>query len=152
VSDDAIAWKDELLKVADRLEAKTKQKRWTERTGYLIERDFVVSAYAMRKLFASGSVPDEPGRQEFPVRRFDRIGDSYDFDNGRRAMLSVLDLCHEITYSVDFEFCCGETADLFDGVYVSSDRDKNEYLYLILASDYIALCSDVAVWISDVSV
>ena len=54
--DDSFPWKDELVKIADRLEAKTKQKRWTDRTGYLIERDFMVGAYTMRKLIESHTV------------------------------------------------------------------------------------------------
>jgi hypothetical protein len=164
VIDDGVAWKDELVKVADRLEAKTTQGRWTDRTGYLIERDFVVSAYAMRKLTESHSVSDELRERQIPVRRYELIGnppdphfpddiaDSYDFENGRRKMLPVVDLCHEIVHSSVFAFCCGETADLFDGVYVSSDRLKYEYVYLVLASDYIALCNDVAIRISEVRV
>ena len=53
VIDDSIPFEDELVEVADRMDAKTKQKRWTDRTGYLIERDFMVSAYAIRKLIVS---------------------------------------------------------------------------------------------------
>ncbi len=152
--DDAILWRDELVKIADRLEAKTKHKRWTDRTGYLIERDFVVSAYAIRMLVQTHKVSDELRQREIPVRRFDLVGDppdphfpadiadAYDFDNGRRRMLSVTTLCHEIVNSFVFAFCWGETADLYDGVYVSADRPKSEYVYLVLASDYIALCSD----------
>ena len=154
---DALPWKDELIKVADRLEAKTKQTRWTERTDYLIERDFLVGAYAMRKLIESHEVSDSMGQRQIPVRRFDSrrdapdpisptdIADSYDFDNGRRGTLSVVDLCHEIVDSFVFTFCCGETMDLFDGIYVSSDRDKARYVYLVLASDFIALCSDIGI-------
>jgi hypothetical protein len=157
VIDDSFQWKDELVKIADRLEAKTKQKRWTDRTGYLIERDFMVSAYAMRKLIESHSVSDELGRRQIPVRHFDLTGnppdprspsdivDSYDFQNGRRRTLSVADMCHEILHSFVFTVCCGETTDLFDGIYVSSDRHTNEHVYLLLASDFIALCSDVGV-------
>ena len=119
--DDSIRWKDELVKVADRLEAKTKQKRWTDRTGYLIERDFVVSAYAMRKLIESHKVPGKLRQRQIPVRRFDvrgnppdppspdDIADSYDFENGRRRAVPVVDLCHEIVHSFVFTFCCGET-------------------------------------------
>ncbi len=153
--DDFYPWKDELVKIADRLEAKTKQTRWTDRTGYLIERDFVVSAYAMRKLIESHRVSDELSERPFPVKRYDLSGDrpdphspgdiedSYDFENGRRRTLSVADLCREIMHSFVFAFYCGETADLFDGVFVSSDRDKNEYVYMVLASDFIALCCDI---------
>jgi hypothetical protein len=155
VIEDVILWKGELVNVADRLEAKTKQTRWTERTGYLIERDFVVSAHAMRKLLESHSVSEEIRQRQIPVRRFDLTGrppdsrhpddiaESYDFDNSRRSTLSPADLCHEIMHSVVFTFFCGETADLFDGIYVSSDRDKRKHVYLVLASDYIALCSDM---------
>jgi hypothetical protein len=155
VIEDAIPWKDELVNVADRLEAKTKQTRWTERTGYLIERDFIVSAHAMRKLVESHNVSEELRQRQIPVRRFDSTGrppdprhpddiaESYDFDNGRRSTLSVLNLCHEIMHCFVFTFFCGETADLFDGIYVSSDRDKRKHVYLVLASDFIALCSDM---------
>ncbi len=154
VVDDSIPWKDELVKIADRLEAKTKQTRWTDRTGYLIERDFMVSAYALRKLIESHKVSDRLGQRHIPVRRYDQRGnppdplypaditDSYDFENGRRRTLSVVNLCHEIVHSCVFTFCCGETTDLFDGIYVSADRHKNRYVYLVLASDFIALCYD----------
>jgi hypothetical protein len=155
VIDDSTQWTDELVKIADRLEAKTKQKRWTDRTGYLIERDFIVGAYAMRRLTESHKVSDTLRQHQFPVVRYDLTGnppdprspddiaDSYDFENGRRRALSIVDLCHEIVHSHVFAFCCGETTDLFDGVYVSSDRHKNEYVYLVLASDFIALCGDI---------
>ena len=53
-----------------------------------------------------------------------------------------MNLCHEIVHSCVFTFCCGETTDLFDGIYVSADRHKNRYVYLVLASDFIALCYD----------
>lgn len=155
MGDEVIAWKEELVRVADRLEAKTKQTRWTHRTGFFIEQDFVVSAYAMRKLIQSRAVPDKIRQRHIPVRRFDSngtppdprfpddIADCYDFENGRRATLSVTELCHEIVDSTVFAFCCGETTDLFDGIYLTADRGR-EHVYLVLASDYIALCDDVA--------
>ena len=153
MSEDAVQWKDELVKVADRLEAKTKQTRWTDRTGVLVERDFIVGAYAMRKLVDSQDVPELLSGRHIPVRRYELTGrppddgdisESYDFENGRRSTLSVKELCHEIVHSFTFTFFVGETADLFDGIYVSSDRDKKRHLYLVLASDFIALCLDVA--------
>jgi hypothetical protein len=155
VIDDAIPWKEELVRVADRLESKTRQRRWTDRTGYLIERDFVTGAYAMRKLIESHDASDELTQRQVPVRRSELRGtapdprhpadveESYDLENGRRSTLSVVQLCREILHSLVFMFCCGETADLFDGVYVSSDRHKNDRVYLVLASDFIALCCDI---------
>ena len=153
MADGSASWKEELVKVAERLEAKTKQRRWTDRTDYLIERDFVVGAYALRKLVAAGDVSDSVKQGPVPVRRFDLTGkpplstddisDSYDLDNGSRRTLSIEELCDEILHSFVFAFCCGETDDLFDGIFLSSERNKNEFVYLLLASDYIALCGDV---------
>lgn len=150
---DPTPWRDELIRVADRLEAKTRQARWTNRTGFLIERDFVLSAYAMRWLIESSHVSEDTRRRQVPVRRFDSIAgpplapgdieDSYDLENGRRTTLSLAELCHAILNSASLTFCCGETADLFDGVYVTADRER-EHAYLVLASDFIALCEDVA--------
>lgn len=154
--EDAIAWKGELVKVADRLEARTKQARSTDRTSYLIERDFVLGAYAIRKLVETRSVAEELRQRQVPVRRCELSGnppdpldpadiaDSYDFEHGRRDTLSVVGLCHEIVHSFVFAFFCGESADLFDGIYVSADRgDQNKHVYLVLASDFIALCGDM---------
>jgi hypothetical protein len=155
VADGSASWKEELVKVAGRLESKTKQRRWAARTDYLIERDFVVGAYALRKLIAAGDVSNAVTHVPIPVRRFevnadppdtaDDISDSYDFDNGSRKTLSIEELCDEILHSVVFVFCCGETDDLFDGIFLSSDRNKNEFVYLLLASDFIALCGDVGI-------
>ena len=155
MGDEVIAWKAELVRVADRLEEKTKQRRWTSKTGFFIEQYFVVGAYAMRKLLQSCAASDEIRHHQFSVRRFDSnktlpeaqfaddVAESYDFENGRRATLSVADLCREIVDSTVFAFCCGETTDLFDGIYLTADRARR-HIYLVLASDYIALCDDVA--------
>ncbi len=134
---DLTPWADELVRVAARLEAKTKQTRWTDRTDVLIERDFVVSAYVMRKLLRSGKAR----HRQIPIRRFD-AAQTYDIEHSRRELLSVADLCQQILQNVVFTFCCGETADLFDGTYISADPDE-ENVFLVLASDFIALCNDI---------
>ena len=86
---------------------------------------------------------DELGQRQIPVRRFELRGDLPDDESGRRKTFSVVDLCHDIEHNRVFVFCCGETEDLFDGIYVASDGHKHKYVHLVLASNYIALCSDV---------
>lgn len=156
---DPTPWADELLRVAQRLHAKTQQTRWTASTDVLIERDYVVSAYAMRWLIDSRLVPEAMRRYRIPVRRFDSgarlpiapddAGVSYDLDQSRREMLPIADLCHQILNNTVFSFYCGQTADLFDGVYLASDRGGDETARLVLASDYIALCADVGAAMTD---
>ncbi|OBK72748.1 hypothetical protein [Mycobacterium sp. 1274761.0] len=143
MTEDPGLWQDALVEIAVRLEAKTRQSRWTARTDHLIERDFALGAYAIRKLVESRHVPDDISGRSFPVRRCGATGPD-EFDGGRRATLSVRELCHAILHSVVFTFSCGETADLFDGVYVAPARHRNRFAYLVLASDFIGLCSDIA--------
>ncbi len=138
---DLTPWTVELAAVAQRLEAKTKQTRWTDRTDVLIERDFVVSAYVIRKLLRTSSVSKELTGRRIPIRRLEQNA-SYDLTFSRRDTVTVADLCHQIIHNTTFAFYCGETADLFDGVYVSSDRDE-ENIILVIASDFIALCNDI---------
>lgn len=138
-------WKQELVKIADRLEARTKQRRWASRTEYLIERDFALAAYALRRLISTGAEPVTQTR--VPIRRFE----SADLDDGRRGTLSIEELCDEILHCAEFTFYCGETDDLFDGIYLTSDRNKNVSAYLLLASDFIALCGDVGIGLTQPS-
>jgi hypothetical protein len=133
-------WEVELARVAAHLEAKTKQARWTDRTDVLIEREFVVGAYAMRTLVASHSESEQARFHRIPVRRFDSGVD--DLELSRRGTLTVADLCHHILNNTVFSFYCGETDDLFDGIYLSSDPGEDD-VFLVLASDFIALCNDI---------
>ncbi len=156
---DPTPWADELLRVAERLQAKTKQTRWTARTDVLIERDYAVSAYAVRRLIESHLMPKAMVQYRIPVRRFDSgaqlpiapgdAGVSYDLEQSRREILPLADLCHQILNNSVFSFYCGETGDLFDGVYLASGRDADHVARLVLASDYIALCADVGAAVLD---
>lgn len=143
--DGSAPWKDELVKVAERLEAKTKQRRWASTTEFLIERDIVVGAYALQTVIAAE--PESHARTRVPVRQFEPS----DLDNGRRRTLSVAQLCDAILSGGVLDFYCGETGDLFDGIYLSSDRNGNESVHLLLASDFIALCGDVGMGLAQPS-
>jgi len=145
VVDGSAPWKDELVKVAERLEAKTKQRRWAGRTDFLIERDFVLGAYALRRVIAAGL--ESFSQMRVPVRQFEPS----DLDNGRRRTLSVSELCDDILSGGVVDFYCGETGDLFDGIYLSSDRNGSESVHLLLASDFIALCGDVGMGLAQPS-
>ena len=149
---DPTPWGVELAKVAERLQAKTKQTRWTDRTDVLVERDFIVGAYVVRKLLCYHPASQELRNRRIPIRRFDPaarlpiapgdIGASYDLALSRRDTLTPAELCHQIVNNTVFAFYCGETADLFDGVYVASDCEE-ENVILVIASDFIALCDDI---------
>lgn len=66
---DSIPWKEELLRVANRLEKKKFQVRRTERSGFLVERDIMVSAYSVRRLAEAWQVYDQLVGQRLHIRQ-----------------------------------------------------------------------------------
>jgi hypothetical protein len=54
-----------------------------------------------------------------------------------------VNLCHQIVDSFVLTFSCDESTDLFDGIYVSSDYDRDKLVFLVRATDFIALCRDI---------
>lgn len=53
VISDSVPWRGELLKTAEALERRASLKRWTTRTGFLVERDLMVGMFAIRLLVES---------------------------------------------------------------------------------------------------
>jgi hypothetical protein len=67
VISDSEPWKAELLKTADRLDRRSIQERWTDRSGFLVERDIMLGAYAIRKLLDTpAKISDEARRAKCP--------------------------------------------------------------------------------------
>lgn len=156
--DNAIPWKEELLRVADRIEKKTKQRRWTARSCYLIERDFMVSAYAIRKLSESFKVSDRFKGHNVRLERFERdgrlpdcettnsleaIGESYDLEHSERSVLSIKELCNQFIHSFVLFFVCDCETGQFERVYVASEWTRDRYVYLVHAAEYIELCRNI---------
>jgi hypothetical protein len=74
VISDSVPWRDDLLRIADQLERRAGQRRWTERTSYLVERDLMVGAYAVRRLSESYRLSDELQEHRLGVTRFAATG------------------------------------------------------------------------------
>ncbi|MFI6779300.1 hypothetical protein [Nocardia sp. NPDC050412] len=153
---DSIPWKDELLKIANRLEAKTMQKRWPERSGFLVERDVMLSAYAIRKLIEAFKLSDALRDKQFPVEQFDMIGpkapdwytrvefwEFYDMDNPSPHLLTLRELCNQIIHSWMWQISADEHTNLFDGFLVSSDRESRKRLFFVNATTYIERCREI---------
>lgn len=69
VISDSIPWKTELLRIAGTLERRTTQRRWPDRSSFLVERDVMVAAYAIRRLNEARKISDELARVRVPVLR-----------------------------------------------------------------------------------
>ncbi|WP_157756109.1 hypothetical protein [Nocardiopsis dassonvillei] len=139
---DSIPWREELIRVADRLEKRKTQRRWTGRTGFLIERDIMTSAYAVRKLHEARRISDQISARMLKVKRFELIGkvldhyrsefwESFDLEKPTETQVGVTFLCNQIIHSFVWAISATEDEELFDGIFVSSDRERRRFLYFV---------------------
>jgi hypothetical protein len=153
---DSTPWKTEVTRIADRLEQRKLQRRWTERTSFLIERDIMVAAYALRKLLEAHKISDLLASRRIaicehsllddscPPDAFNRyfIWENYDLNVIRERRLTIRALCNQIIHSWNWMISTTE-ADQFNGFYVSSDRERLSSVYFIDLDIYIDLLRSV---------
>jgi hypothetical protein len=152
--DDSVPWKIELLKIADRLEKRKTQRRWTERTSFLVERDMMIAAYAIRKLFEAAKLSDRLSARQIQVHRHalldkppsyfsvHRFWDHYDFDSCEHSSLSLRQLCNQIIHSFNWVITTEENTNALAGILVSS-KDHRKYIYFLDIEEIIAALRDV---------
>lgn len=162
---DAIPWRDELLRVADRLEKKAGQKGWTERSGFLVERDVMTSAYAIRRLLEANRVSRTTSAAHVPVTshaptgtRVDmynrhEIWEHYDLEVGTKAQLGLRKYCNQLIHSFVWSISGDEDTGLFNGVFAASEKDCVAQLYFIPVGSMVDVCRNVGseeIWGSNV--
>lgn len=153
---DSIPWREELWRVADRLEKKSKQQRWTERSSFLVERDFMTSAYAIRRLNEAHKISDDLAKTKVPVIRHKRIGsvpdiwnrheiwEHYDLENGVPDHITIPHLCNQLIHSFVWVLSATGDAELFNGAFVASENERHKHLYFLPVESLITLCRNVA--------
>lgn len=136
---DSIPWREQLRSIAIALRRRSHQKRWTERTHFLVERDLMFGAYAIRRLIESNKtssrLPDRRirvttyrlvGRVPMSLDRSD-LSNFYDLTRGQPAEIDVAFLCNQIIHSFLFQMWDEENGSTT--VAFASDRARNSLLY-----------------------
>ena len=133
-------WKRELLRIADRLEKRPIQRRWTEHTYFMIERDIMIAAFAIRKLIDAHKLSDEITRRELVVIQhplsgrvpdllnYQRFWEHYDLLAGTETTLSLREFCNQIIHSYNWGVVRNREIALA-GLFVSSDRERSKVVY-----------------------
>lgn len=150
VINDSVPWRNELHRIAKRLTQKKTQKRWVDRSFFLVERDLMIGFFALRRLIEA-----EKTSSLLPKRRL-KVGvllltgkeplhldrwapwEFYDFESRQRSELNVGGLLQEVIHSFVLSLSFDEDGVL-TGVYVGSDRTKRKRLYLVDMQDIIEL-------------
>jgi len=144
-------WREELLHVAERLAARCTQQRWTERSAFLLERDIMVSAYAIRKLCEALKLSTAFNTQDVPLTEYSLRGSApdqqnwhnldrfYDFENAHEVTVKPMELCNQIIHSRVFMRCTVADGHGLDGIFVSSDRASRKCLYFVKVDTLVGL-------------
>jgi hypothetical protein len=141
-------WKEELLKIATSLKYRLTQKRWSQRSSFLFEKEIFISFYIIRKLIESKTLSNRNlklkikclsihstnyGSTYFNRHKLETL---FDFTKTREMKIELVTLCNQIIHSYIFEPSFDDEFNVF-GFFVSSDERRNKSLYLILIDDII---------------
>ena len=157
-------WREELCRVAERLEAWRSRVDWEdEYEAFQIERDVMSSAYAVRKLLEAHKLADSLARSTVRVEAYSLIGrvpeymnwhrldEFYDFSRSESRSLTVTQLCNQFIHSFIWMIEKEDTEAADDqvdaagmaGCFVASDRQRNSSIYRVSVDDLIDLFRSV---------
>jgi hypothetical protein len=148
-------WKDDLIKQANFLRAKTKQRRWTEASSARLEQAIMLGFYSIRKLVESQKLSNAVINQKItasvyvwkgkPVTRINwvKIDELYDLEKPKTVSKDLLFFCHQFVHSYVFWEYFEEDTRFVEGVFVSSDRERHRNLYSLSISQIIALFEQI---------
>lgn len=148
-------WKDDLLKIAAKLKARTKQKQFSERSLANIEKEVFFAFYATRKLIEAKKLSDSVTNLHVavdsyswkgkPVTHFNwnrKLGILYDFKKKKSASLTLRLVCNQIIHSYIFTECFNSNGTL-NGIMFCSDRERTKQLYCLDLSTIVRLLKKV---------
>ena len=151
-------WKQDLLKTATKLSKRIHQKRWTERSYFLFEKDIFFAFYSIRKLIECQKLSDYIVEKKIPLEcfkntelpvtlstiissRFD-IDEHYDLQNPSSELINIKKLCDQFIHSYIFIPCFGDFGKL-DGIIFCSDYTRKNKVYKLAIDDLIEILSIV---------
>ncbi|MCS6725760.1 hypothetical protein, partial [Proteus mirabilis] len=97
---DSVYWKDELIKLADKLEMRVIQRRWWDKSYYTLEKEIFLGFYSIRKLIESQKISKTVVDKTFNVLEFksndqpesiikDLSLSAYDFNKAKKTDMSI---------------------------------------------------------------
>jgi len=148
-------WKKDLIKLAERMSKRSKQRRWTERSYFLFEKDVFFAFYSIRKLLEADKLSQDVANLSLNVVSYPALGKKvtkinnfdltklYDFSKGDKANLKLLLTCHQIVHSYIFTPVVNEDHSC-TGIMFCSDRTRNKALYEMELEELVKCIQHVA--------
>lgn len=149
----SVVWKKELLHSADRLEKEKSQRRWTDHSAFMVERDIMIGAYAVRKLMeAPGRLTDQVKALSPRVVSHRLIAPTppdwwaatdwwelYDMESPIERNVSLRFFCNLIVHSFVFAFEGYPEDEGLAGVFVNSEYESEKALFFISTDTFVKI-------------
>lgn len=141
-------WKTDLLRLADKLQHRRRQRRFSERSIANLEKEIFFAFYAIRKLLEAKKLTQRAGHRSVPVEAYPSTGKGVTFLNFAFVGFEIekhFDLMKKINEKVSLGFLCNQVIhsyiyfpefyrDRLTRIWISSDRMRNKKLFRIKIS------------------
>ena len=135
-------WKEDIQRIADRLQKRSKQKRWPERSFYLVEKDVFIAFYGIRKLIEAKKLTQATEKMSIQLYTYPTTGYGvtrlnshnidrlFDLEKPQKQTRELKFICNQIIHSYVFTPALTEDNGLA-GIMFSSERERNQSLYFM---------------------
>lgn len=146
-------WKKDILEIADKLEKRINQKKWFDSSNANAEKEIMISAFMVRKLFESKKIDDAIEQKTITIFRYPSNGKKisllrrlsperfFDLEKPNKSKLTVKDLYNNIIHS--YIFLLNIVDGEFKYFWVASDWNKFKFMLQIEVKDYITILREV---------
>ena len=148
---ESYVYKDELHKIANRIEKRLTQKRWTDHSSFLFEKDVFVACFIVRKLIEAGAKLSTstsemsisldkhmPTGVKPDMRNYFEWWTLYNMDASHKVEIKLADICSAIIHSYVWAPFFEEDRKL-SGFAFTSFREKSKGLYIYPLQDFVSL-------------
>ena len=147
-------YKEELGKIYLRMHKRQSQKRWTDQSYFLLERDFFVAFFLIRKLLeAQTKLTKAMENKEINLIKFPSMNKSptilnhhdlenlYDIKNGHKITKDLKFVCDQMVHSYAFSPIHGKAG--IEGILVNSFNERKKSLYQMSMKEVLSILRSV---------
>ena len=146
---DSKFWKDDLLKLAKKLELRLVQKRWSEKSYFAVEKEIFLGFYSIRKLIEAKKISESIANKIYKIYEFKKkskdinlisedFSGEFDFSKSKIVEVSVIKICNQFIHSFFFAPLIPEGNSLI-GFFICSDNKRKTGIYLITIFDIVEI-------------
>jgi hypothetical protein len=141
-------WKKDILNYSKRLKKRKEQRKWFDESFANTEKDIMLSAFMIRKLFDSDKIDKRIENKEIQVVIFKSNGKKinklktifqeryFELEKPNQSKLKLREICNQIIHSYIFSLITNEEQKL-KSFWVASDYNKFKHLIEISIDNYV---------------